>query len=405
MGANIEYAMAEDIAELKDVSKFCNCASGNCDIIVNGNTFVKSVPAINDGEEFCCGESGSSLRFLIPLALLAGKNMVFSGEGRLVSRPLEPYFEIFERVGINYKYDNGLPLNLSGVLKSGDYKITGDVSSQFISGLLMALPLCDGDSTLSLTSELESKNYVDMTIDVLNKFGVYIEQKSNTIYCISGNQRYQYESELEQHTYETITIVNEGDCSQSAFWAVAAAIGVNPIYIQNINRQTLQGDIVIYELLEKMGVKLEWLDNGVKVFPSNIKNMDISVKDYPDLVPILAVLGTAAQGVMKIKDAKRLRFKESDRLHAIATELNKLGADIIQIDDGLIVNGVLKNGDKKLIGGIVDSHSDHRIAMALSIASIICESPVFLSGFDSVNKSYPDFFDVYKSLGGLLEVM
>ncbi len=414
----------------------------SCDVLIEKNNFLENLVKLEDNTEFFCNQSGSTLRFCIPLALLSDKTVYFSGEGRLNNRPIYPYFSVFEDMGVKWEYNNKLPLKLKGKLKSGDYKISGDISSQFITGLLMALPLCEGDSTIKLTSDLESYSYVDMTIDFLNRFGINIEKTSYNEYKIIGNQIYKlgvspYEKstvikenlqnqetlqnqkilknqEMVDNTYiakkniiyKNVDIIeNEGDYSQSAFWAVAGAIGKNPIKIQNITKNTLQGDAVIFDILEDMGVNIKWGDNCVTVFSSNIKNIDINVKNCPDLVPILAVLGTAGDGVMRITNAHRLRYKESDRLNAIATELNSIGADIIEVEDGLIINGVLKNGIDKLKGGQVNSHFDHRIAMSLAIAGNLCDKPIIINYANCVNKSYPKFFEVYKSLGGVLEVL
>ncbi len=366
-----------------------------------------------DDIEIFCGESASTLRFIIPLSLLKADTVVFSGVAGLKTRPLEPYFDIFNKMGVQWDYNGRLPIKISGNLKAGNYDISGNVSSQFVSGLLMALPECEGNSILKLTSELESKYYVQMTMDVLKKFGIQIENNNYREFKICGNQSYKYICEndvSEQCSFssseysDVAVITNEGDFSQSAFWAVSAAIGKQPIQIKKLRNDTTQGDAIIFDILSKMGAKIEMATDTVTVYPSKLKNIDISVKHCPDLVPILAVLGTAAEGVMRIIDAGRLRIKESDRLETISRELNSIGANIRQMDDGLIVEGVLENGKHKLTGGNVNSYADHRIAMSLAIATNLCECPLVLSGAKSVNKSYPNFFSEYEMLGGLLEV-
>ncbi len=376
-----------------------------------------------------CAESGSTLRFLIPIALLLGKKVIFDGAGRLNKRPLDPYFEVFKNSGISYDVldeTNYLPLSLSGRLKAGKYHISGDVSSQFITGLLMSLVMCDGDSEIILTTELESKPYVHMSMDVLQHFGIVIEHDNFRRFIIKGNQNYicnhgivnqrfsnqkfsdnhEMSSELK-FSPDNLCVTNEADYSQMAFWAVAGAISKSPVKIIGATKNTSQGDIVIFDILEKMNVLVDWVEDGVVVYPMDVtaqKNnnkVEISVKNCPDLVPILVVLATAFNMEMHIVDAGRLRIKESDRLHAIATELNAIGANITECDDGLIIRGIYdeKNGCR-LKGGRVYSHGDHRIVMSLAVAGIICERPLIIEGASCVNKSYPTFFEDYNLLGG-----
>lgn len=332
-----------------------------------------------------CRESGSTLRFLIPLAIRSGQQVRFVGRGKLGERPLQAYYRIFEEQGIEYYTEQGhLPLMVKGSLKPGTYNIEGNVSSQFISGLMFLLPLLEADSKIIMTTELESRGYVDLTIDTLSKFGIEVHNNAYREFCIKGNQIYK-------NTRYRI----EGDYSQAAFWIVAAILGLTEIECQDLNPGSLQGDGAILKIVRDMGVSLEVRDSILKVKPAVTKGIVIDAGQCPDLVPVLAVLASLSQGTTTIVNAGRLRIKESDRLKAISTELKKLGANIQERKEGLIITGV--NGLK---GGVVDSWNDHRIAMALAVASVRCDGPVYLTGFEAVNKSYPHFWTDFLKLGG-----
>ncbi|WP_346917105.1 3-phosphoshikimate 1-carboxyvinyltransferase [Clostridium sp.] len=331
-----------------------------------------------------CNESGSTLRFLIPLALTKNEDYVFHGEGKLISRPLEPYYEIFEEKGIKYSTEEGvLPLKVSGKLTSGTYRVRGDISSQFITGLLFSLPLLEGNSKIELTTKLESKGYIDLTLEVLKDFGIEIENNNYKEFSIRGAQRY--------HSRDYYI---EGDYSQGAFFLVAGALG-SSIICSGLNKNSLQGDKVILDILETMGCSIDESEEGIKVNPSRTKGVEIDVSNCPDLVPILTVLASLSEGETRIINAKRLRIKECDRLHAITAELNKLGANIIELEDSLIISGV-----SELKGGEVNSHNDHRIVMALAIAATRAKGEVIINNPSAVEKSYPNFFKDYIKLGG-----
>jgi 3-phosphoshikimate 1-carboxyvinyltransferase len=378
---NIENVVFSD-----DILATCNAmknlgvllTQGEDKVIVRGNNFSKEIKNKID-----CVESGSTLRFLIPIALLIGKEITFTGKGRLAQRPLTPYYKIFEEKSIKYSSKEGLPLTLEGRLKPGEYKIPGDVSSQFITGLLFALPLLEGDSKIIVTTELESKGYVDLTIDILNKFSVKIENQEYKTFIVKGNQKYAPSS-----------LRVEGDFSQAAFWLVAGLLG-GEIQCEDMNINSLQGDRVIIDIIEKMGGYISLEEGKIKTKKSRTRGITIDASNCPDLVPILAVLASLSEGTTKIINAGRLRIKESNRLKAIAAELTKLGADVIETGDGLIIHG-----KEYLKGGTVDSWNDHRIAMALSIASIRCTEPIVLKNSATVKKSYPEFYKDFSVLGG-----
>lgn len=322
-----------------------------------------------------CGESGSTLRFFLPLAGALGVDTVFHLEGKLPYRPLSPLWEEMERNGCKLSWmsrsaiqasGTRIPrsvtagLHLSGQLRAGHYRIDGEVSSQFISGLLMALPLLDGESHLELMGRVESKPYVDMTLHTLSQFGVQwkdFHTPGKQIFKSPGNVRV------------------EGDWSNAAFWLAADAIGSN-IHVTGLNSDSVQGDKAIANLL-----------------PQIKNNITISAADIPDLVPILAVVASANQGAV-ITDVRRLRLKESDRISAIVDMLGALGGRAVADDNTLTVY------PSDLTGGTVDAYGDHRIAMAAAIASTVCKQPVTILGAECVSKSYPAFWKEFTRLGG-----
>lgn len=336
-----------------------------------------------------CKESGSTLRFLIPLGILSNEKIIFTGSGKLIERPLDPYFEIFDEKEIEYKtFSNkiNLPLEINGKLKSGVYSLVGNISSQFISGLLFALPLCDGDSVIEITTKLESESYINLTLDALKKYGIKIINENHKRYIIKGNQK-----------YKNIETSVEGDYSQGAFWLVAGALSEN-IKSIGLGFGSIQGDQKIVDILKNMNVNLKISENEIISMKSKTRGTIIDGSDCPDIIPILTVLASVSEGVTKIINSERLRYKECDRLTAIATELNKIGADIQELSDGFIING-----KKSLKGGEVSCWNDHRIAMSLAIASIKCSEKLILRGTECVEKSYPEFWKDFVSLGGKIE--
>lgn len=331
-----------------------------------------------------CNESGSTLRFLMPLGLLTKTAISYVGKGNLCDRPLEPYLEIFKDLGVFYS-DIRLPMTISGSLEPGVFKINGNISSQFVTGLMFALPLLDEDSTILITEPLESKGYIDLTINVLKNFGISITNHNYRSFFIKGKQEYK-------KTNYTV----EGDYSQAAFWLAAGALGGN-ITCLGLKRNSKQSDKAILDILKIAGVSLESSDAYIKVLPSRLQAFEVNVSQCPDITPILAVLAALSEGTSKITGAARLRIKECDRLKAITMELNKLGAQIVEEKDSLTIKGL-----EYLQGGDVESWGDHRIAMALAVAATKCIEPVIIRSSSAVHKSYPNFFEDYKMLGGIL---
>lgn len=321
-----------------------------------------------------CGESGSTLRFLIPLAAMTGGTWRFTGRGRLLQRPLAVYADIFARAGARFE-QTAEAVTVEGPLPGGTYRLPGDVSSQFLSGLLLALPLAKADSTLIVEGPLESAAYVDLTLDVMAAFGVQAVRNDNGSYSIPGGQRYT----PAQYTVE-------GDWSQAAFFLGAGVLG-QPVACAGLNPNSRQGDAAILAVLKEMGADVNWREGLVQAGSNGLNSVTIDASPIPDLVPPLAVLCSFAQGTSRIINAGRLRIKESDRLAAMAAELQKLGASVQEEPEGLVITG-----KPALAGGVVDAHNDHRIAMAMALAATRCTGGVTLTGWESVQKSYPAFW-------------
>jgi len=332
-----------------------------------------------------CRESGSTLRFIIPFAGLIGRPVVFDGCGELVRRPLDPYFDLFKKQGIAYRYDGRLPLEVTGKLSPGRFELPGNVSSQFISGLLFVLPLLSGDSEIRVTTALESQDYVDLTTWIMGYYGVKVDKIDNNVWKIQGRQ-----------TYRARDYRVEGDYSQAAFWIAAALMG-DGLLLKDLEKDSTQGDKRILRIATDMGGKLEWEAAGLRVHGGRTNGAIVDASQCPDLVPIVATLAAVSEGTTRIINAGRLRIKESDRLKSISSELNKLGAKVTEEAEGLTIEGV-----KRLTGGQVNGWNDHRIVMSLVIAAIKCDKPVVIEGAEAVKKSYPHFFADISALGGLV---
>ncbi len=319
-----------------------------------------------------CNESGSTLRFIIPIALALGGSFSVTGKGRLLERPLDDYYKIFDSFGINYKKEDD-KIFFDGKLTGGKYELSGNVSSQYITGLLFSLPLLSSDSEIIITTPLESTGYIKMTLEMLKKFGISVEVSDDyRKYSICGNQ-----------TYKACDYTVEGDYSQAAFFYVANELG-NYISISGLLEESTQGDKAIIDVIRYM--------------KETKAERTIDVSQIPDLVPILSVLATQTEGITHIVGAGRLRIKESDRLAAVTEELTKIGAKIDEHEDSLTIYG-----KTKFSGGTVEAHNDHRIAMSLAIAATSASGEIKILGSDSVKKSYKDFWDVFSNLGGSID--
>ena len=376
----IAAALAEGTSEISnlypsvDILATMDCMRQlGAKIDFSGDTAViTGVKAVPEKAELDCCESGSTLRFLIPVACALGAETTFIGRGRLPQRPITPYLEEFPKHGVTFDYDNTMPFSVSGKLTGGKFYVDGGISSQFITGLLFALPLLEEDSEIVLTSHLESKPYVDITLGTLKDFGCEVEETESG-YFVKGGQ-----------AYKPFSGVVEGDFSQAAFFEVANAIG-SDIEISGLNEKSFQGDKKIVEICREIVYNKN----------STLEPFEIDCSDIPDLVPILTVLASFCEGKSRIYNVARLRIKECDRLAAMADCLNKIGGKVTEFADSLEIEGV-----KSLKGGVVDSYNDHRIAMSMAVASTRCEGKLTINGAECVRKSYPNFFEVFENLGG-----
>ncbi len=322
-----------------------------------------------------CGESGSTLRFIIPIAAALGVRATFIGHGKLPERPVTPYLEELPKHGAAFEYSGTMPFTVSGRLTAGDYCISGNISSQFITGLLLALSAVEGESRITLTTKLESAPYVNITIGCLEAFGCNVQPDVRGFVM------------PREHSLSACSTAVEGDWSQAAFFEVANSLG-SSVEINGLNVNSYQGDKKILEICRE----IVYNKNSV------LSPFDLDCSDIPDLVPILAVLASFCRGKSRITNVARLRIKESDRLAAVTECLNSIGGKVTAYDDMLVIEGV-----SSLKGGVVDSFNDHRIAMAMAIASTRCTAPLTIKGAECVSKSYPGFWEDLKALGGELE--
>ncbi len=350
------------------------------DIIVNPikNTVKEAV--------FDCGESGSSIRFLIPVASALGIKSIFTGSGRLPERPQTPILRALSENGVTVSPDGEFPIKLDGKLRSGIFTLPGNISSQFVTGLIFALPLLDGDSEIRLIPPVESKPYINMTIATVKKFGIEIEEKADS-YFIKGNQKY-----ISPHEIKV-----DGDWSNGAFLAVCGAL--SEITVSGLFADSLQGDKAITDIIKKMGAEVTQSTDSVSVKTAELHGVEVDASDIPDLVPVISALAVFANGTTTIKNAERLRIKESDRLKTVTQLIKTAGGDITEFPDGLIINGGKKLKDKF----IADSCNDHRIVMAAAVLSFA--SDVTITNAQAINKSYPDFIRDITKLGGVCNVI
>ena len=325
-----------------------------------------------DLPRFDCGESGSTLRFLIPIALAVDQGGVFTGRGRLMERPQQPYFDLFDQRGISHSLEDGV-LTVRGSLSPGEYRLRGDVSSQFFTGLLLALPLLEGPSVVISTTKLESASYASMTMGVLARTGIQVRWSP----ALNGFG-------VAPGVYAPVEETVEADWSQAAFWYAAISLGSN-LRLRGLKGQSSQGDAAVVGHAKKLALTGE---------------VKIDLSDCPDLLPPLAVMAAVRRGTTRFTRAARLRLKESDRLATVAGMLKALGGAVSEEEDGLTVYGV-----STLPGGAVDGANDHRIVMAAAVAATRCQGPVTIRGAEAVKKSYPNFWRDYENLGGAVHVL
>ncbi len=337
--------------------------------------------------EIDCGESGSTLRFLVPVAAALGVNATFIGHGRLIERPLSAITDLLINHGLSCEYTSNvnLPLVISGKMPAGKYEIGGNVSSQYISGLLFALAYIGEKSEIMMTSKLESAGYVDMTIDSLKRFGANIS-KTETGYIIQKSSLVAADTTVE------------GDWSQAAFFLAAAALG-GDIKINGLDKNSVQGDKACLDIFRQIGADIKWEGDVLHAKAGELKPVNIDASQIPDIIPPIAVVLGQCGGQSVINNAYRLRIKESDRLSAIARGLVMNGVSVIETRDSLCIDG------SELSGGVIDGFNDHRIVMAFSIGTAFAKKQSTVTDAEAINKSYPKFFDHYKAIGGVADVI
>ena len=335
-----------------------------------------------------CGESGSTLRFMLPVAAALCPRVELTALPGLAARPMQPLLDCLAAHGVACT-DTKLPLATSGMLRPGLFVLPGDVSSQYITGLLFALPLLAEQSEIRLTTLLQSAGYVEMTLDTLAQFGIAV-QPTATGYLVPGGQQYRSPGQA----------VVEGDWSNAAFWLAAGALS-GPVTVTGLSAHSLQRDRQIVELLGQFGADVTQGPAGITVAHRPLRGIAVNVRDIPDLLPILAVVAAFAAGDTTFTHAQRLRLKESDRLATVQALLEGLGVRVETTPDSMTVHGT----GTPPPGGRADSANDHRIAMAAAVAAAHCTGPVTLVNPMAVNKSYPDFYKDYQQLGGTTHVV
>ena len=342
---------------------------------------IKKVP---EGRcELYCGESGSTLRFLLPVVGALGVQAAFHREGRLPQRPLAPLDSVLTAHGMTL-FEDGDLLLCSGQLQAGDYEIAGNVSSQYISGLLMALPRFAGESTLTVTGTLESAAYVAMTEDALRLSGVEFS-KNGASYAIPGGQRFRLPAR---------TAV-EGDWSNAAFFLCMGALAKEGVRVEGLNLKSSQGDRGVLDVLRAFGAAVSEEENAVTVRRGTLRGVTVDASPIPDLIPVLSVVASVAAGETRVENAYRLRLKESDRLQSTANLLRALGGRVEEKEDGMVITGV-----PVLHGGSAETQNDHRLAMSAAVAACAAMGEVTVDNDACVAKSYPRFWEDYGSLKG-----
>ena len=333
-----------------------------------------------------CGESGTTLRLLLPVVGALGASAAFQREGRLPKRPLAPLDRELIAHGMSLSEDGPL-LRAEGRLRSGDYALPGNVSSQYISGLLLALPLLEGDSRLRVLGPVESAAYIRMTEEVLCLSGLDFA-KENYEYTVTGGQRPALAGKLAV----------EGDWSNAAFFLCTGALSKRGVLVKGLGPVSSQGDRAVLDILRGFGALVEERQEGILCRRGEFRGQEIDAAPIPDLIPVLSVLAAGARGETRIVNAARLRLKESDRLSSTAALLRDLGGEVEELADGLVIHGT-----GVLLGGRADSAGDHRIAMSAAVAACLCAEPVELNGAESVEKSFPQFWEDWQRLEGMPE--
>lgn len=363
------------------------------EIVDQGDRFdvtpiTKSPRGLQTNALLDCGESGTTARFILPIIAALGHGGALTGHGRLPQRPLSPLYDVLVDHGLKLSPQGTFPLTVEGQLVAGDYAIAGNVSSQFVGGLLFALSITEGRSTLTLTETIESAPYIRMTLDVLRLFGVDV--------MVSDDERvYRIVGQKTLKSPRDVTV--EADWSNAAFWLAAGAVGSKPITLSGITSQSSQGDRAVLEFLSRLGAKVDQnlVARTITVSPAPLKGQVIDAAQIPDLVPILSIVAACAEGTTTFVNAGRLRIKESDRLETTGDMLRALGVEVEVLPEGLVVHGRGQFKSATLSGA-----NDHRIVMSAAIAALRTKGVVTIEGAQAVRKSYPHFFEDFSRLGG-----
>ena len=372
----------------EDITATARCLTALGATITRSDGGFTVIPAAHKPTDAAldCGESGSTLRFLLPVTAARGIPARFIRRGRLPYRPLSPLYEEMIRHGADLPSDPETePLPLTGQIRAGRYEIDGGVSSQFVSGLLMAMPLMGGKSELHLTGNVESADYIRITTEAMNKFGVCINTSSDgRTYTVRANG---YTSPKR--------ISVEGDWSNAAIWLAAGAVGQHPVTVTGLDIESPQGDRRIVDVLRQFGATVTVDGDAVTVAPAPLNGICLNASQIPDLVPVIAAVAVRAEGETRITGIARLRIKESDRVASVTELLRTLGADIFSDESTIVIRG-----GRPLAGGTVSSFRDHRLVMCAFVASLYAEGQVSVTDAQAINKSYPDFTSHIAALGG-----
>jgi 3-phosphoshikimate 1-carboxyvinyltransferase len=383
------------------LGSYINTEDENKWIVDGNNNSPKTPDNIID-----IGNSGTTLRILTGISSQIPKGYaVLTGDESIRKRPMQPLLDALKQLGIeafSSKMDGTAPIIVkSGEIKNNTVKIRGDMSSQFITSLMMTLPFAEEDSKIILTTPLKSAPYLDITIDVLSKFGITVKpleeenknknkkNKNERGFFIEGNQK-----------YKPCNYTVEGDYSSASYLIATGVLLNSELTINNLFKDSKQGDKEIINIVKEMGADIEVKNDKVIINgPHKLKGIDVDVKNIPDLVPTIAVLGCFAEGKTTIYNGEHVRLKECDRLNACAKELTKMGAKITEKPDGLVIEGV-----GKLKGAELETYHDHRLVMAFTIAGMMAEGKTIIKGEDAVKISFPNFVDVMKSIGANITV-
>ncbi|MGM9521082.1 MAG: 3-phosphoshikimate 1-carboxyvinyltransferase [Oscillospiraceae bacterium] len=376
--------IAERSADI-DATAACLTAMGADISYRDGAFYVCPITAVGANPLIDCNESGSTLRFLLPVAAALCDKSSFTGSGKLPQRPIGELVSAMSEHGVSFS-SGSLPLEISGRMTGGQFSIPGNVSSQYISGLLMALPLAGGGE-IRLTTKLESAAYVDITISAMERFGINVA-RTESGFAVPAGKLYNSPGEISA----------EGDWSNSAFFLTAGALGAS-LSVSGLCPDSVQGDRAVIDVLCRMGAKTLDSPLGISVGKGRLSGCTVDVSEIPDLLPVLSVAAAFCDGETRFINGARLRIKESDRLSSTAALISSLGGSVKEQPDGLIIKG------KALTGGRVDGFNDHRIVMSAAIAGAFCKEDVIINGAEAIRKSYPTFFDDYRALGGTADVI